>query len=152
VVRSKIIRHLPKTAGSVASLPLDAETVAALKAWRKQQMADALAWGEAYERSDIVFTEKSGKPVHPEWFSAELKRIGRRLELPALSFRGLRHSAASTALALGIHPHVVQAMLRHANISTTLGTYSHVTETLAAEAVTRNAEALRLDRVLRESR
>ena len=35
-------------------------------------------------------------------------------------------------------------MLRHANISTTLSTYSHVTETPAAEAVNLNAEALRL--------
>jgi integrase len=152
VVRKAIIRHAPKTETSVATLPIDAETVDALRRWRKQQMAEALEWGAAYERSDVVFTGEGGQQIHPEWLSEELKRIGRRLELPPLTFRGLRHSAASTALALGVHPRVVQAMLRHRDVRTTLETYSHVTETLAAEAVTRNAEALRAERPVRESR
>jgi len=33
-----------------------------------------------------------------------------------------------------VHPKVVQERLGHANISTTLNTYSHVTEAMQAEA------------------
>jgi len=44
------------------------------------------------------------------------------------------HTTGTLALRNGIHPKIVQERLGHANISTTLNTYSHVTEGMQAQA------------------
>ena len=46
--------------------------------------------------------------------------------LPYMRFHDLRHSAATILMALGVPSKVVQEILGHANISITLGIYSHV--------------------------
>jgi integrase len=52
----------------------------------------------------------------------------------------LRHTHATVALGAGVHPKVVSERLGHANVSITLDLYSHVTETMQAEAAERIAE------------
>ena len=47
----------------------------------------------------------------------------------------LRHIAANVTLEAGIHPKVVQDMLGHKPIATTLDTYSHVLPALHRDAV-----------------
>ncbi len=51
-----------------------------------------------------------------------------------MRFRDLRSTAASLLLTRGVHPKVVQEMLGHRDISTTLNTYSHVLPTLHRQA------------------
>ena len=47
-------------------MQLDARTVAALRAWRRQQAQERLAWGSAYEDSEgIVFTRENGQRLGP---------------------------------------------------------------------------------------
>lgn len=49
-----------------------------------------------------------------------------RLKLPHIRFHDLRHTHATILLSMGENPKVVQERLGHANIATTLNTYSHV--------------------------
>jgi len=46
--------------------------------------------------------------------------------LPHMRFHDLRHSAATIFMSWGVPAKVVQEILGHANISMTLGIYSHV--------------------------
>jgi integrase len=52
-----------------------------------------------------------------------------------MRFHDLRHSAATLLLASGVHIKVVQEMLGHANIQTTLGMYGHVLPSMQQEAI-----------------
>ena len=53
-------------------------------------------------------------------------RILRDAGLPPMRFHDLRHSAATLLLAMGVHAKVVQELLGHSTIVTTLNIYSHV--------------------------
>ncbi len=46
--------------------------------------------------------------------------------LPKIPFYNLRHTCATPLLSKGVHPKLVQDLLGHADITTTLNTYSHV--------------------------
>ena len=54
--------------------------------------------------------------------------------LPRVRFHDLRHTAATLLLGRGVAAHVVAGLLGHANVSTTLGVYGHVTRGLEAQA------------------
>jgi len=57
------------------------------------------------------------------------------LGLPLIGLHGLRHTAASTMVAAGVNPRVVQQRLGHAHVSVTLGLYTHVLPGHDQEAV-----------------
>ena len=57
--------------------------------------------------------------------------------LPRMRFHDLRHSAATLLLAMGVHVKVVQELLGHSNITTTLNTYSHVFPSLQQDAMSK---------------
>ena len=50
----------------------------------------------------------------------------RRTGLPDIRFHDLRHTCATLMLTVGTNPKVVQETLGHADISVTLGIYSHL--------------------------
>ncbi len=52
-----------------------------------------------------------------------------------MRFHGLRHSAATLLLSMGVPVKVIQELLGHSNIRATLGTYSHVLPAMQREAV-----------------
>jgi hypothetical protein len=43
-----------------------------------------------------------------------------------MRFQDLRHTSATLLLGAGVAPHFVQRILRHRDLRTTLGTYSHL--------------------------
>lgn len=67
--------------------------------------------------------------------SAQLRELCRKAGIPERNFHTLRHTHASILFARGKHPKMVQERLGHADIRTTLMTYSHVTPTVQKEAV-----------------
>jgi integrase len=139
------VRHVPtfqapKTDRGRRTIPLDAGTMAMLKALRRRQAEDQLA-AEAWEDTDLVFTAPDGGALHPE---AVAKVFGRRVarhRLPRIPFHGLRHSHAVALLTDGIPIHIVSARLGHEDASFTARIYARwVPESqhqLAAEATGR---------------
>jgi integrase len=55
--------------------------------------------------------------------------------LPRIRVHDLRHTTATVLLQAGIHPKVVQELLGHKTVATTLDTYSHVPPVLHRDAV-----------------
>ena len=51
-----------------------------------------------------------------------------------MRFHDLRHTAATIMLSRGVHPKVASEILGHATVAITLDLYSHVTESMQAEA------------------
>ena len=44
---------------------VDVLVIEALQAWRRQQVAERLAWGPAWQDTGYVFTHEDGTPYHP---------------------------------------------------------------------------------------
>jgi integrase len=130
----------PKTAKGNRSIALDPATVTALKAHRKAQIAERLAFGADYADSGgLVFTEADGSPVNPVRFSKQFERAVKAAGLPRIPLHGLRHTWATVALSAGVHPKVVSERLGHSTISLTLDVYSDVLPGLQEEAAAKVA-------------
>lgn len=134
----KLVFSRPKTIRSIRSIALDPATVTTLRAHRKAQLEERMAWG-AYEDSGLVFSRENGTPIHPQSLSQAFERDAKAAGLPLIRFHDLRHSYATVALGAGVHPKVVSERFGHSSIAVTLDTYSHVIPALEEEAATRIA-------------
>jgi integrase len=128
-----------KTATGRRRVEMDPATIAVLRAHRKRQAAEQLAFGAGYRDHRRVFTRPGGEPLNPDAVSIQFKRRAARLGLPPIRFHDLRHGWATMALEAGEHPKVVAEQLGHASVRVTLDTYSHVAPGVQREAVTRVA-------------
>lgn len=115
-----------KTAAGARVVDLDADTVGALKLWRKAQAAERDAWGPAYVDSGYVFTDESGQPLHADHVANRFDRLVRKASVPTIRFHDLRHTHATLLLKAGVPVHVVAQRLGHSTPALTLSIYSHV--------------------------
>ena len=113
-----------KTAAGRHRVELDPATIAVLRAHRKRQAAERLAFGAGYSDHGRVFTRPGGEPLNPDAVSVQFKRRAARLGLPPIRFHDLRHGWATMALEAGEHPKVVAEQLGHASVRVTLDTYT----------------------------
>jgi integrase len=123
----------PESASSTRSLRL---TTGAVRALREH--------GERNGEGEWVFSTRNGTPlgcanlVNRSWRPL-LERAG----LPRIPFHNLRHTCATLLLFRGVHPKLVQELLGHADITTTLNTYSYVIPSLRDETTSAMGEVLR---------
>ncbi len=112
-----------KTSSSQRTLPLDPETVALLKDFKKAQgkgKVTALRKGDA-----LVFTAPDGRPVREMAVRRTLNRILRTAGLDHIRIHDLRHTAASLLLEHGFSLASVAAFLGHSSTATTASIYTH---------------------------
>lgn len=132
----------PKTKAGRRSIAIPAPIVAILKTHRARQAERRLQIGPAWHDDGLVFDRGDGTVLHPNVVTHSFPRLARRLGLPGIRFHDLRHTAATLMLANGEHPKIVQERLGHADISMTLGRYSHVTQDMQRDAADRLARLL----------
>lgn len=130
---------LPKTDGSAATIHLDSLTVAALRAHRLRQAQERQAWGEGWQETGNAFTTEDGGWLHPEKVSDAFRRIAMTAGLPPISFRDLRHLAATLMHASGADTHTIKETLRHASIQLTSDTYTSLLPELDREVAEKAA-------------
>ncbi|HEX5296469.1 MAG TPA: tyrosine-type recombinase/integrase [Streptosporangiaceae bacterium] len=124
----------PKTPHSSRVIALDHTTVAALRAHRDRQRAEASAYGPGYRASGFVFTNLNGDPMAPDRLTRMFKKLAAEAGLPPVRLHDLRHGAATLALAAGVDLRVVQDMLGHSSIVLTADTYTSVLPAVAHTA------------------
>jgi integrase len=130
----KVVEREPKTAAGRRRVPVDPGVMEALRAWSVRQKEERLAFGPAYQETDLVFTREDGSGWHPQSLRHAFAWACKRAGVPVLRFHDLRHTAATLALEAGVHPKVVQERLGHASVQITLDTYSHVQESVGKQA------------------
>ena len=116
-------------------VPMPERVITALRAWRKRQLADRLAWGEMWTDSGLVFTREDGSPVPGQWVSVRFETLAHRAGLPPVRFHDLRHGAASLCKAAGLDTKFISALLGHSRTSFTDATYVLVFPDVAAAAM-----------------
>lgn len=123
-----------KTKTSKRNIPLPAEAVKILKKYKAKQAELLLTLGYKVTGDDLVFTWQDGRPIDPGYIQKHFSKLLESAKLPHIRFHDLRHTFATLLLEAGEHPKVVQELLGHSNISTTLDLYSHVVPSMKAKA------------------
>jgi len=139
----------PKTAKAKRSIALDPATLRALREHKKRQDAERDLVGDGWTDSGSVFTYPDGRTLHPDHLMVVFRRLVENAGLPLIRLHDVRHTAATLALAAGVHPKVVQERLGHSSIGITLDTYSHVVPGMQADAAAKVASLLMPDRPAR---
>jgi integrase len=104
----------PKTAAGVRTVPLSAQLVSALKAWKLQSQFS--------KPQDLIFTNRVGGYVGHDNL---IKRQFAPLQ-PSFNWHGLRHFAVSTWIEAGLSPKTVQTFAGHASLQVTMDRYGHL--------------------------
>lgn len=124
-----------KTDGSRRTIALPDSVVRALRAHRACQAQDRLVAGMLWKDQDLVFTNRTGRPIEPILLHRDYKALLKKAGLPAtLRFHDLRHSAASLLLAQGVHPRAIMELLGHSSITVTMNVYGHVMPAMMRDA------------------
>jgi integrase len=158
VVDGQVLDVTPKSK-KPRVVDLDVETVAMLRRWRRRQLEERMAWGEAWTDSGYVFTIEDGKALHPETIGWHLERLTRTVNraitkaqgdkpgpaptIPAIRLHDLRHTHATLGLAAGIPVKVMSERLGHASTQITMDLYSHVIPGMQADAAAKIGGLLR---------
>lgn len=131
------MRETTKT-GSGRLVYLLPEVVAALKAHRKRQLEEKMAYRELWSENGLVFPSRNGTPYsHQNLNRRHFKVILEAAGLPPIRPYDLRHTFATLWLESGEHAKILQEVLGHSRISLTLDTYSHVVPHMQREAMWR---------------
>jgi integrase len=104
----------PKSAAGVRTVPLSAQLISALKAWKLQS--------EFSKPEDLIFTNRVGSYVGHDNL---IKRKFAPLR-PSFNWHGLRHFAVSTWIEAGLSPKAVQTFAGHASLQMTMDRYGHL--------------------------
>jgi integrase len=135
----------PKT-DKARSITLPSFATDELRRLKRNQAEELLALGIRQTPTTLVCARADGNPLQPRSLTHEFGRLVKRIPgLPRVRFHDLRHGHATQLLLAGIHPKIAQERLGHSTISTTLDLYSHVTNTMQADA------AIQLDATFRKA-
>lgn len=135
-VDGQILVESPKTRQSRRTVSLDAGTIDELAKFRNLQNDAKIrlgSWHSAY-----VLTDLDGQPVNPDRVSRLFKRACANAGLPVPRLHDTRHTAVTLGISSGVPIHVVAGRVGHANVTTTLNTYSHFlprADKLAADVI-----------------
>ncbi|MEV4536952.1 site-specific integrase [Asanoa sp. NPDC049518] len=114
-----------KTEDSEAVLPLPDVTWLTLLEHQERQPVERTELAEIWEDHDLVSPSERGTPIEPTNLSRSFARLRDTAEMPDVRLHDLRHTVVSLLMELGVPPHVVQAIARHADVKITLKVYAH---------------------------
>lgn len=115
----------PKTKRGKRTIPLAGFALEALKEHRRKQR-EARLGTLAWKYPEMVFARRNGDYMPYKTIQWHFDRLVAQDDFPQITFHSLRHSAATLLLSMGVPAHVVQQILGHSQIATTLGIYGHV--------------------------
>ena len=141
----------PKTAHSYRTIPLTDRAAAllrevkAMKETRKESPVLDTVLDYMDRRSgkilqlklrDLVFINyRTGKPIKNSSYDTHLYKLCDKAGVKRVCVHALRHTYATRAIESGMQPKILQKLLGHASIKTTMDRYVHVTDESMEDAV-----------------
>ena len=141
----------PKTASSYRTILLTGRACGLLRElWelrKTQLMSEDLAQVLSYtdrrtgqtasiDLRDLVFINfRTGMPSKNSSYDTHLYKLCEKAGIAPFCMHTLRHTYATRAIERGMQPKILQKLLGHASIQTTMDTYVHVTDDSMANAV-----------------
>lgn len=141
----------PKTPKSYRTIPLTDKAYSILKSCYEEKdsrnEAETLSQILEYTDSrsgerkylvmrDLVFiNRRTGEPTKNSSYDTHLYKLCDEAGIKRFCMHALRHTYATRAIERGVQPKVLQQLLGHASIKTTMDRYVHVTDESLANAV-----------------
>ncbi|WP_340641684.1 site-specific integrase [Lactococcus lactis] len=131
VTRAKRVQQMPKSQDSVRDIYINANTVKRLKDWKLHQAKTlkTISIGSNGYLFPGAHAPHGNYPQARDQFMRHLKKAG----LPNIGLHGFRHTHATLLLNNGAEYKEIQHRLGHASISTTMDTYSHLSQEKARQ-------------------
>ncbi|MEU7908178.1 site-specific integrase [Actinoplanes sp. NPDC049118] len=124
-VGGKLILSDAKTEDSEAPLPLPEWTWLVLLEHQEAQQTERERLSAVWQEHGLVFPSGLGTPMEPRNLNRHFSATRERAGLPTVRLHDMRHTVVSMLMELGVPPHVVQAIARHADVKLTLKVYAH---------------------------
>ncbi|HGM3506551.1 TPA: tyrosine-type recombinase/integrase [Clostridioides difficile] len=124
----------PKTESSYRKINIGDTLTKVLREHKKLQKEMKLKFGEWYINSNFVCTKEMGEHVTTNSLKYLSRVVNYELGID-FNFHSLRHTHATLLLENGANIKDIQHRLGHAKISTTMDTYSHVTNNMRNQTV-----------------
>ena len=128
---------VPKTAHSSRVIPLPKRVSELLTIHQIRQKEQLLKIGVTQTSETLVFTSVIGQFLDRQNVLKRLKSVYSSIGITGKTFHDLRHTYATRLFELGEAPKTVQELLGHADVNITIGTYTHVLETLKTQAASK---------------
>ena len=130
--------HLvPTKSGKSRQLTVAPFVVELLKKQKRLQERQKLFAGDAWENSNLVFTNEIGHHLSAQTVYLHFKRLAETAGCPEARFHDLRHSYAVISLQSGDYIKTLQENLGHHTAAFTLDVYGHVTEQMRRNSANR---------------
>ncbi|MBQ8912712.1 MAG: site-specific integrase [Lachnospiraceae bacterium] len=78
--------------------------------------------------NNLVFLSSRGLPIRNNSYDTGIASICRKADIEVFSLHSLRHTFASKCVMAGVSTKVLQIIMGHSDISTTMNIYVHITE------------------------
>lgn len=141
----------PKTQTSYRTIPLTAQAFSILLELKEKRQTQKLSkelsqvltftdrlsgQSSSLVMSDLVFINyRTGMPAKNSSYDTHLYKLCEAAGIPPFSMHTLRHTYATRAIESGMQPKILQKLLGHASIKTTMDTYVHVTDNSMQAAI-----------------
>lgn len=131
-VNGDSLRGTPKNIYSVRFVDLDARSMAILDHFILENKKRAL-WYKSYKDKGYIFTTKRGNPYNMQYVGYFLRKLS--IGDKHITTHIFRHTHISLLAELGIPLKAIMERVGHNDPATTLGIYTHVTESMQKEVV-----------------
>lgn len=125
------ISETPKTKKSNRIIYLDEKTIKQLKFWKLEQRKYLFQLG--FTKANYLFTNDENSFTIDQAVAERYNVYRERAGLPYIGLHGFRHTHASMLYEAGADHKEVQERMGHANIKTTMDTYTHITNSKKEE-------------------
>lgn len=127
----------PKTRNGLRTIPLAAQTMSALGRQRARQSKQRLRAGDAWQESDLVFTNELGGALWPSNVYKAFRRLLKDAGIRHVRIHDLRHTTAVLMLIHDVPLEQISQTLGHSTLEITKDIYAnHVPELIAKATLT----------------
>jgi len=125
----------PKTKKSIRIIPMLDEVYEALQEQKRRQKADKIKYGEEYRDYGFVFANPLGEHLAQRPFMTKYHNFLRKYGITDIRFHDLRHTFASLLIESDVSMKVVQELLGHSTITTSMDIYTHISDKAKEKAM-----------------
>jgi integrase len=123
----------PKTEASERTIPLPQMIGTILKEHRTRQREAQHRAGSSWHNQDFVFCTKTGSHLVESNVRKQFYSLLKKAKLPFMHIHDLRHNAVTLLISLGVNPKMVQEMMGHEDIETTMLVYGKINSVMRVE-------------------
>lgn len=127
----------PKTKESIRMVPMMDEVYEALMLQKERQEMDKKRYREIYLDQGLVFTDLCGNFLPQRQFMDQYHAFLRKYGITDIRFHDLRHTFATLLIEADVSMKVVQELLGHSTITTSMDIYTHVSDEKKEQALDR---------------